>query len=98
MKNILNAPFKSLHQSAPFDQIKTSDFIPALEIEIKETLKKINQICTQTELPSFENTLEALNQSGEQLGDNYQYTFQLKQCRNQYRTSRSSTKSSTIIN
>ena len=68
MKNILNAPFKSLHQSAPFDQIKTSDFIPALEIEIKETLKKINQICTQTELPSFENTLEALNQSGEQLG------------------------------
>ena len=68
MKKILNAPFDTIHQSAPFDRIKTSDFIPALKIEIENTLKEVDQICTQTELPSFENTLEALDQSGEQLG------------------------------
>ena len=68
MKKILNAPFNTLHQSAPFEQIKTDDFIPAIKIEIENTLKEVDQICTQTELPSFENTLEALDQSGEQLG------------------------------
>ncbi|MGB2501901.1 MAG: M3 family metallopeptidase [Flavobacteriaceae bacterium] len=68
MKKILNAPFDTIHQSAPFDRIKTSDFIPALKIEIENTLNEVDQICTQTELPSFENTFEALDQSGEQLG------------------------------
>lgn len=67
MKNILNSPFKTLHQSVPFDKIKASDFIPAIKIEIKKTLEEIDQICKNTDTPTFKNTLDILDKSGEQL-------------------------------
>lgn len=68
MKNILSSVFSTQHQTAPFDQIKTSDYLPALEIEISKTLEEIDAICSNTEAPTFQNTLEALEKSGEQLG------------------------------
>ena len=68
MKNILNSVFETQHQSAPFEQIQTSNFIPALELEISKTLEEIDHICSNSEKPTFENTLEALEESGEQLG------------------------------
>ena len=68
MKNILNSVFETQHQSAPFEQIQTSNFIPALELEISKTLEEIDHICSNPEKPTFENTLEALEESGEQLG------------------------------
>ncbi|MDB9910604.1 hypothetical protein OAC88_00505 [Flavobacteriaceae bacterium] len=42
MKNILNSVFKTQHQSAPFEQIQTANFIPALELEISKTLEEID--------------------------------------------------------
>ena len=68
MKNILNSVFETQHQSAPFEQIQTSNFIPALELEISKTLEEIDHICSNPEKLTFENTLEALEESGEQLG------------------------------
>jgi peptidyl-dipeptidase Dcp len=68
LKNILNSVFETQHQSAPFEQIQTSNFIPALELEISKTLEEIYHICSNPEKPTFENTLEALEESGEQLG------------------------------
>ena len=68
MKNILNSVFETQHQSAPFEQIQTSNFIPALELEISKTLEEIDHICSNPEKPTFENTLKALEESGEQLG------------------------------
>ena len=68
MKNILNSVFETQHQSAPFEQIQTTYFIPALELEISKTLEEIDHICSNPAIPTFENTLEALEQSGEQLG------------------------------
>ena len=68
MKNILNSVFKTQHQSAPFEQIQTANFIPALELEISKTLEEIDHICSNSEKPTFENTIDALEQSGEQLG------------------------------
>ena len=68
MKNILNSVFETQHQSAPFEQIQTSNFIPALELEISKTLEELDHICSNPEKPTFENTLEALEESGEQLG------------------------------
>ena len=67
MKNILNSVFETQHQSAPFEQIQTSNFIPALELEINKTLEEIDHICSNPEKLTFENTLEALEESGEQL-------------------------------
>ena len=68
MKNILNSVFKTQHQSAPFEQIQTANFIPALELEINKTLEEIAHICSNPEIPTFGNTLESLEKSGEQLG------------------------------
>ena len=68
MKNILNSVFKTQHQSAPFQQIQTANFIPALELEINKTLEEIAHICSNPETPTFGNTLESLEKSGEQLG------------------------------
>ena len=68
MKNILNSVFETQHQAAPFEQIQTTHFIPALELEISKTLEEIDHICSNPATPTFENTLEALEQSGEQLG------------------------------
>ena len=68
MKNILNSVFETQHQAAPFEQIQTTHFIPALELEISKTLEEIDHICSNPAIPTFENTLEALEQSGEQLG------------------------------
>jgi len=68
LKNILNSVFETQHQAAPFEQIQTTHFIPALELEISKTLEEIDHICSNPATPTFENTLEALEQSGEQLG------------------------------
>ena len=68
MKNILNSVFKTQHKSAPFQQIQTANFIPALELEITKTLEEIVHICSNPETPTFGNTLESLEKSGEQLG------------------------------
>ena len=68
MKNILNSVFSTQHQTAPFDQIKTSDYLPAITLEIEKTLGEINEICSNPDVPTFENTLKALENSGKQLG------------------------------
>jgi peptidyl-dipeptidase Dcp len=68
LKNILNSTFDTQHQSAPFNSIKTEDYIPAIELEINKTLKEIEVICSNPETPTFQNTLDALDESGKQLG------------------------------
>ena len=68
MKNILNTRFDTEHQSAPFDLIKTENYIPAIELEIERTLAEIDAICNNPKAPTFENTLEVLDTSGKQLG------------------------------
>lgn len=68
MKNILNSTFDTQHQSVPFNSIKTEDYIPAIELEIGKTLKEIEVICSNPETPTFQNTLDALDESGKQLG------------------------------
>jgi len=68
LKNILNTTFNTEHQSAPFDLIKTENYIPAIELEIERTLAEIDAICNNPKAPTFENTLEVLDTSGKQLG------------------------------
>jgi Zn-dependent oligopeptidase len=68
LKNILNTRFDTEHQSAPFDLIKTENYIPAIELEIERTLAEIDAICNNPKAPTFENTLEVLDTSGKQLG------------------------------
>jgi len=54
-------------QTADFSKIKDADFKPAIEEGIKEQLAEINTIAENTEAPTFENTLVAIEKSGQML-------------------------------
>jgi peptidyl-dipeptidase Dcp len=57
-----NTPFETL----PFDLIKTEHFLPAIEAAILEAKAEIERIKEQEE-PDFENTIEALDNTGGRL-------------------------------
>jgi peptidyl-dipeptidase Dcp len=56
------------YQLPPFDKIKDEHFQPALEQGIAEEEKEAEAIAKQTEKPTFENTIVALEKSGQLLG------------------------------
>ena len=65
--NILNKPFNTPYNTAPFSEIKTEDFLPAFKTGIKKAKTEIDAIINNTETPTFQNTIEALDYSGEEL-------------------------------
>ncbi len=66
--NPLLEKFNTPFETAPFSKIETAHYLPAIEASIAEGREEIAQICSNSEAPSFENTIEALEKSGEQLG------------------------------
>ncbi|MCG9970114.1 M3 family metallopeptidase [Christiangramia crocea] len=52
---------------APFSKIKTEDYKPAILEAVELARKEIDEIVNSTESPTFENTLEALEYSGQKL-------------------------------
>ncbi|MFK7832970.1 MAG: M3 family metallopeptidase [Winogradskyella sp.] len=64
---ILNKPFNTPYNTAPFSQIKTEDYLPAFKLGIKNAKAEIDAIVNNHEAPTFENTIEALDFSGEEL-------------------------------
>ena len=67
MQNILAKPFKTTYGSAPFSKIKNTHFLPAFKLAIQEAKKEIDDIVNNSDSPTFQNTIEALDFSGEQL-------------------------------
>lgn len=65
--NILTEKFSTPYHSAPFNQIKNEDYLPAFKELIQKSEEEINAIVNNSEEPTFENTIEALAFSGEQL-------------------------------
>ena len=65
--NPLLKPFDTAYQSAPFQEIKEEHYLPAFRELIQKTEEEIKQISENPENPTFENTVEALAYSGEQL-------------------------------
>jgi peptidyl-dipeptidase Dcp len=58
----------SLPFGAPrFDRIHDADYAPAIEEGMREHLAEVNAIADQTSTPTFENTIVALERSGELL-------------------------------
>ncbi|MDN3202584.1 M3 family metallopeptidase [Algoriphagus sediminis] len=66
MKNPLLNTFQTPRDTAPFDQIKTEHFLPAIKEGIKLAQKDIENIKSEP-LPTFQNTIEALDRVGKQL-------------------------------
>ncbi len=58
----------------PFDKIKNSDFMPAIEAGMQEQLKEIKAIATNSQAPTFDNTIVAMERSG-RLMDRAERTF-----------------------
>ena len=67
LKSVLLNKFNTPYNSIPFSKIKPSDFFYSIKEEIKITLIKIDEICSQTDKPSFKNTIEPLSNSTEKL-------------------------------
>lgn len=58
-----NTPF----QTPPFSKIKNEHFLPALEEGIKQQREELDLIVNNSEPPTFENTIAALEKSGKLL-------------------------------
>lgn len=67
MKNPLLENFQTPFKTAPFNEIKEEDFLPAFQELIKDSEKEINDIVANPAEPTFENVIEALAFSGEKL-------------------------------
>ena len=65
--SILNMRFDTPFNTAPFSKIKTEAFLPAFKKAIENAKNEIDKIVENSALPSFENTIEALDYTGEQL-------------------------------
>lgn len=64
---ILNKPFNTSYNTAPFSEIKEEDYLPAFKLAIDKAKAEIDEIVNNTDTPNFENTIEALDYSGEEL-------------------------------
>ncbi len=64
---ILTSTYNTAYQSAPFSQIQMSDYQPAFETTLAEARAEIETITNNPEQPTFENTIEALDFSGQTL-------------------------------
>ncbi|MEE1096811.1 MAG: peptidase M3, partial [Bacteroidales bacterium] len=54
-------------QTAPFEKIKVEHYLPAFEAAIAEHDKEIQAIIDNAEAPTFDNTIAALDYSGQTL-------------------------------
>ncbi|MGV0941088.1 M3 family metallopeptidase [Empedobacter sp. ULE_I140] len=68
MTNPLLEKFETPFESAPFSKIKNEDYKPAFIQAIEEAKAEIDAITANPEAPTFANTIEAMELSGEKLG------------------------------
>ena len=68
------APSTLPFQAPPFDKIKDSDYQPAIEAGMAEELKEMQAIANNPAPPTFENTIVAMEKSG-QLSQRVQSAF-----------------------
>lgn len=66
--NPLLEKFNTPFETVPFDKIKNEHFLPAVEESIKIARKEIENITSNPEAPNFDNTIVALERSGELAG------------------------------
>ncbi|MEO5560987.1 MAG: dipeptidyl carboxypeptidase II, partial [Dokdonella sp.] len=54
-------------QAPPFDKIKLNDYQPAIEGGMRAQIVEVAKIAAQKEAPTFANTIEAMERSGQML-------------------------------
>ena len=67
MENPLANPSTLPFHAPPFDRLKSSDYGPAMEAGMRKQLEEITAIVGNSEAPTFENTIVAMEKSGQDL-------------------------------
>ncbi|RYD98301.1 MAG: M3 family peptidase [Sphingobacteriales bacterium] len=67
MSDILITTFNTPFQAAPFEQIKTEDYLPAFKALILQAEQEIDNIVNNTAAPDYDNVIAALAYSGQDL-------------------------------
>jgi peptidyl-dipeptidase Dcp len=62
------------YHTPPFDKIKDEHFVPAIEAGMREQLKEVEAVANNSETPTFDNTIVALERTGRLL-DRAERTF-----------------------
>jgi peptidyl-dipeptidase Dcp len=65
--NILTQHFNTKYNTAPFSKIKNEDYLPAIIRGIEKAKAEIDAIVNNSEDPTFENTIEAMEFTGDTL-------------------------------
>ncbi len=78
-ENPFFAPSALPFQAPPFDRIKDSDYAPAIEEGMKQQLAEIEKIAEDPQAPTFSNTIEAMERSGQLLTRAAKVFFNLAQ-------------------
>ncbi len=60
--------FSTPFNTIPFDKITTEHYLPAIEKSIEDSKNTIKEICDNSELPTFANTLERMENAESKLG------------------------------
>ncbi|MHC0447198.1 M3 family metallopeptidase [Flavobacterium sp. 3-218] len=63
--SVLTQYFNTKHNTAPFSQIKIEDYVPAFQEGIKLAKAEIDAIVNNPDAPTFENTIVAMDYSGD---------------------------------
>jgi len=63
--NVLLSKFNTKHNTAPFSQIKIDDYVPAFKEGIVLAKAEIDAIVNNTDAPTFENTVVAMDFAGD---------------------------------
>ncbi len=61
MNPLLNS-YDTPFDTVPFNRIKTEHFRPALDEKLAQARQKLNELAVATQAPTFENTIEAIEQ------------------------------------
>ena len=78
--NPLTSPWQTPYQTPPFDEIKNEHYKPAFHHALKIARGEIQAIADNQEDPTFDNTLAALDRSGELLDSISNIFFNLLVC------------------
>tara|TARA_A100001015_G_scaffold297990_1_gene380150 strand:+ start:243 stop:2267 length:2025 start_codon:yes stop_codon:yes gene_type:complete len=77
LNNPLLLPFETPYQAAPFSKIKPEHFLPAIEESIRLAKEELEELLSQPQTPTFQNTFPPLDTLGELLNRNTSLLFNL---------------------
>lgn len=65
---LLEKKWNTQHETPPFSLIKAEHFVPAVKAQISEARQRVDMIVMQRSVPTFDNTIEALERNEVALG------------------------------